>query len=253
MRQSLLASLLEVAERNARLRPRIGIFEIAPVFLNSEEGLLPDEVTHLAVALTGPRELDYWEGADGAAMDFYDLKGILAGLFDGLHLENVRWEPAEHPTFHPGKCARMLLGEQSLGVMGELHPLVREHYELPATPMLAADLNLKLILEALPERYTVQPVPAFPPVLEDLAFIVDETVPAAKVEETIRQAGGKVVVAVRLFDVYRSAQIGAGLRSLAYSLTYQAADRTLSDKDVAGIRQRIIRRLEQELGAKLRS
>ena len=95
-------------------------------------------------------------------------------------------------------------------------------------------------------------MPAFPPVLEDLALVVDESLPAERVAELIRQTGGKVVADVRLFDVYRGEKIGAGKKSLAYSLTYQAADKTLSDKDVAGIRAHILRRLEQELGAKLR-
>ena len=95
-------------------------------------------------------------------------------------------------------------------------------------------------------------MPEFPPVLEDLALVVDESLPAERVAELIRQTGGKVVAEVRLFDVYRGEKIGAGKKSLAYSITYQAAEKTLSDKDVAGIRTHILRRLEQELGAKLR-
>jgi phenylalanyl-tRNA synthetase beta chain len=95
-------------------------------------------------------------------------------------------------------------------------------------------------------------VPEFPPVLEDLALVVDESLPAERVAELIRRTGGKVVRDVRLFDVYRGEKVGAGKKSLAYSLTYQASDRTLSDKDVAGLRTHILRRLEQELGAKLR-
>jgi phenylalanyl-tRNA synthetase beta chain len=95
-------------------------------------------------------------------------------------------------------------------------------------------------------------VPEFPPVLEDLALVVDESLPAERVAELIRRTGGKVVRDVRLFDVYRGEKVGAGKKSLAYSLTYQASDRTLSDKDVAGLRAHILRRLEQELGAKLR-
>jgi phenylalanyl-tRNA synthetase beta chain len=97
------------------------------------------------------------------------------------------------------------------------------------------------------------PVPTFPPVLEDLAVIVNEDVPAVQVAEKIRLASGKLLYNLRLFDVYRGEQIGAGKKSLAYGLTYLAPDRTLTDKDVLQIRQRIIRRLEQDLGAKLRS
>ena len=93
----------------------------------------------------------------------------------------------------------------------------------------------------------------FPPVLEDIAVILDEAVPAARVEALIREAGGAALVDVRLFDLYRGEQIGAGKKSLAYSLTYQAADKTLTDADAAAIRNRVVKRLEQELGATLRA
>jgi phenylalanyl-tRNA synthetase beta chain len=99
----------------------------------------------------------------------------------------------------------------------------------------------------------MQPVPAFPPVLEDISVIVDETLPAGEIEAAIRQVGGQMLAAVRLFDIYRGEQIGAGKKSLAYSLTYQAFDRTLTDQEAAQIRQRIIRRLEANFSAKLRS
>jgi phenylalanyl-tRNA synthetase beta chain len=190
-------------------------------------------------------------------MDFFDLKGILSGLFDGLHLPEVRYEPAANPSFHPGQCARLLSGDRQLGVFGELHPQVRERYDWPAsfarTPILAADLDLDAILALVPRLYETAPVPEFPPVLEDLALVVDEALPAERVAELIRRTGGKVVADVRLFDVFRGEKLGAGKKSLAYGLTYQAPDKTLSDKDVAGIRTRIVRALEQELGATLRS
>jgi len=253
LRHSLLASLLETVERNSRLRPRMAIFEIGPVFIASPAGELPDEPLYLALALTGPRALPAWQGADSTPMDFYDMKGILTALLDGLHIQGARFEPAEHPTFHPGKCARLLLGEQPLGVLGELHPLVSEHYDLPAAPLLAAEIDLQALIDAIPERYDLEPVPSYPPVLEDLAVIVDEDLPAERILGIIQQAGGKLLVGVRLFDVYHGEQIGAGKKSLAYSLAYQSPERTLTDNEVLQVRQRILRRLEQELGAKLRS
>ncbi len=138
-------------------------------------------------------------------------------------------------------------------MIGELHPLVRQNYELPAASLLAADLDLDSLLAAIPPRFDVAVVPAFPPVLEDLAVVVDEAIPAERVEATIRQAGGDTLAGVHLFDVYRGEQIGKGLKSLAYSLTYQASDRTLTDQESTQIRQRILRRLQQELNARLRS
>jgi phenylalanyl-tRNA synthetase beta chain len=253
MRQSLLSSLLEIVERNARTHPRQALFEIGPVYLASEEGALPDELPHLAIVLTGPRELPSWQGADTTTMDFYDLKGMLDALFQGLHIKGVHYEPVEYPSFHPGKSARILIGERQAGVLGELHPLVRQHYEIPETPLLASDLDLKIVMEAIPEIYEIQPVPVFPPVLEDLAIIVDNEIPAERVETVIWQAGGKILSEVRLFDIYRGEQIGAGKKSLAYNLIYQAIDRTLTDEEVLKTRQRIIRMLEKELNARLRS
>ena len=257
LRHSVLTSVLETAERNARLRERLALFEIGPIFLGSEAGGLPDELQRLAIVLAGPRSLPSWQPADLAPMDFYDLKGILAGLLDGLHFPAVRYEPGQAPSFHPGKCARILSGERQVGVFGELHPLVRQNFDWPAayasSPILAAELDLNTMLELIPVRYETSAPPEFPPVLEDLALVVDESMPAERVVELIRQTGGRVVADVRLFDVYRGEKVGAGKKSLAYSLTYQAPDKTLSDKDVAGIRARIVRRLEQELGAALRS
>jgi phenylalanyl-tRNA synthetase beta chain len=256
MRHSVLASILETAEYNARHRERLALFEIGPIFLSSESGALPDELQRLSILLVGPRSLPTWQGADGTPMDFYDIKGLIAALLENLHIPDVHYEVGSNPTYHPGKCARVLSGEKQLGIFGELHPQVRERYDWPASfggvPILAADLDLDTLLALVSLLYETAPVPGFPPVLEDLALVVDETLPAERVADLIRQAAGRIVTEVRLFDVYRGEKIGAGRKSLAYSLTYQAADKTLSDKDVAGIRTRILRRLEQELGAKLR-
>jgi phenylalanyl-tRNA synthetase beta chain len=257
MRHSVLASVLEIAEHNARIRERLALFEIGPIFLSSEQGDLPDELQRLSILLTGPRDMPTWQETDNTPMDFYDLKGLLTDLLDGLHIPDVHYEPGTNPTFHPGKCARILSGERQLGVFGELHPQVRARYDWPVAyngiPILAADMDMDAILALVPALYETAAVPEFPPVLEDLALVVDESLPAERVAELIRQTGGKVVREVRLFDVYRGEKIGAGKKSLAYSITYQAAEKTLSDKDVAGIRTHILRRLEQELGAVLRS
>jgi phenylalanyl-tRNA synthetase beta chain len=252
MRHSVLSSVLEAVERNSHIRQRITFFEVGTIFMASEAGERPDELHRLAIVLTGPRSLPGWQKQPDDVMDFYDLKGIIAGLMEGLHID-FRVEPVEHPSFHPGKTARILVGEQQIGVFGELHPLVHERYDLSPNPVLAADINLDLLISLVPERYAMQSVPAFPPVLEDLAVVVDEEIPAGRVAGVIKQTAGKIVTDITLFDVYRSDQIGKGKKSLAYSLTYQAFDKTLTDKDVAQIRQHIIRRLDQELGAKLRA
>jgi phenylalanyl-tRNA synthetase beta chain len=212
---------------------------------------LPLEPRRLSIAITGRRYESAWDTKIGVRVDFYDLKGILESLMSALHLD-VTFTPAEHPSFHPGKCAAVLLDGQPLGVFGELHPLVQENYDF-VSPVLAADFDLEAMLAALPTGYPIRPVSEFPPVLEDIAVIVDEALPADRVEALIKQTGGKMLENVHLFDVFRSEQIGAGKKSLAYALTYRSHEGTLTDKDAAGIRTRIIKRLENELGAKLRS
>jgi phenylalanyl-tRNA synthetase beta chain len=260
LRRSLLASVLDVIERNARIRPSQALFEIAPTFLAKEQiagqtgdDLLPEEDQRLVIALTGPRAETGWQMDQAGPMDFYDLKGVLEAVFSGLHLKAVSYTPDSHPSFHPGKCAGVQINGIAAGIMGELHPLVHKNFDFNETPVLACDLSLAVLLEAVPTVYPVSAVPAFPPMLEDLALVVDETVPAAEVAAAIWAAGGSTVVDVRLFDLYRGAQIGEGKKSLAYSLTYQAPNRTLTDDEVSKLRNKIIRRLEETLGAKLRS
>jgi phenylalanyl-tRNA synthetase beta chain len=253
MRRSVLASVMEALERNARLSDRLALFEIGPVFLPQAGQDLPDEPRRLAIALSGVRQDANWDQPAAGQMDFFDLKGVIEGLLEGMHIQAVVYEPAgEGTVFHPGKCARLVVDSAPAGIFGELHPLVKDRYDLGEGPVLAADLDLEMLLAKVPVGYVVESVPVFPPVLEDIAVIVDESVPAVQVEELIRQAGGKTLAHVRLFDIYRGSQIGEGKKSLAYSLTYLAPDKTLTDEEAAAVRKRIIRRLEQELGARLR-
>jgi len=257
MRHSVLASLLDNAERNSRHHAQLALFEIGPVILESEDASgLPDELKRLGIVLSGQRSIKGWQPADVSALDFFDLKGILEELLGGLRLAEVTFTPGEHPSFHPGKCALIKSGEHQLGVMGELHPKVREAYDWGDTfkfPVLAADLDLELLLNLAPELAKTADVPGFPAVIEDLALVVDESVPARNMETLIRQTGGKLLADVTLFDLFRGGNLGEGRKSMAYRLTYQAMDRTLTDNEVAGLRNRIIKRLEMELGAKLRS
>jgi len=250
LRRTLLAGLLEVVERNAKLRPSLAFFEVGPVFLPQKNDL-PLEPHRLSIAITGRRQEPAWDVSSEAAYDFFDLKGRVETLMSALYLD-VTYSAAENPTFHPGRCAQVVLNGQVLGVLGELHPLVQANYDVPS-PILAADLELDALLSAAPGGYALRPVPEFPPVLEDIAVIVDESVPAAQVESLILQTGGDMLAAVRLFDVYRGGQIGVEKKSLAFSLTYQSFEKTLTDEDASRIRDRIVKRLTEELGAQLRS
>ncbi|RLC66169.1 MAG: phenylalanine--tRNA ligase subunit beta, partial [Chloroflexi bacterium] len=252
LRQTLLPSLLNTARENLRFMERVAIFEIGAVYLPVEGQTLPDEPQRLCIVMTGPREAASWiAGQDRTPMGFYDLKGIVEALLDGLGLTGT-FEPGEHPAFHPGRRARVSVGDRVLGEMGELHPLVQEAFGLPAQPVCALEFDLEELLASWGAPRTMVPISVHPPVYEDLAVVVDEDVPAVRVRELIAQTGSPLVRSVALFDVYRGKQVGSGKKSLAYRLTYQADDRTLTDGEVAKLRAKIIRRLERELGATLR-
>jgi phenylalanyl-tRNA synthetase beta chain len=255
LRRNLMASVLEVVEKNVRLRDSLAFFEIGPVFVPNK-GDLPDEPRKLAIAMTGSRQLPAWDTSDAPVMDFYDLKGVADAFLTGLGLKDIVYTPADTSTqpgaaFHPGKSAQVTVNGKIIGAFGELHPVAAEKYEFTDTPVLAAEFDLETLRGVQP-AYEITPVPAFPPMLEDIALIVDEALPAAKVEALIRQTGGKMLADARLFDVYRGEQLGEGKKSLAYALTYQAPDRTLTDKEAAKIRKKIVKRLEYEVGAELR-
>jgi phenylalanyl-tRNA synthetase beta chain len=255
MRHSLLSSGLEVAAQNTRFKDRIAVFEIGKVFMDAEDSILPDELDRLSIVLTGLREANHWSDPENTQlMDFFDLKGVLQGLFDALHLD-VSFEPVEHPAFRPGQTARLLLGHVLLGTMGVLHPQVAENYGFRINrrqPVLAADLDLEALYPRLAKGQVFEPVSAYPAVREDLAIIVDRQIAAAEVAQTLRQVGGFLLKDIELFDVYEGQQIPAGKKSLAYHLTFQSPSKTLTDKDVSKQRARIIKQLEQRLGARLR-
>jgi phenylalanyl-tRNA synthetase beta chain len=253
LRQSLLTSVLEIAERNARIAKRMAFFELGEVFLPDAGQMLPLELRKLAVLLSGPRENLHWQMKDSSEMDFYDMKGILESLLVGLHLDGIQFEPADHPSFHPGKCATIKLHNEYVGVFGEIHPLVKTNYDLPENPILAAELDIAPIARIVPDRYDLEPIPVFPPILEDLAFIVAEHTPVQQVIDLIQDSGGDTVGEIMLFDVYRGGQAGLGKKSLAFSLKYQKPDRTMTDEEVSHIRQKIVKELEEKLGAQLRT
>jgi phenylalanyl-tRNA synthetase beta chain len=186
-------------------------------------------------------------------MDFFDLKGRLELMLSGLRLTDISYTAADtYSHLHPGKTAEVKAHGQVIGVFGELHPLVKDQYELGDSPVLVAEFDLDL-MRSLEPTYGIKTIPDTPPMYEDIAVIVDESVLAETVEALIRQTGGRSVTDVRLFDLYRDEKIGTGKKSLAYALTYQAEGKTMTDAEAAAIRKKIVKRLEHEVGAKLRS
>ncbi|GJM43052.1 MAG: phenylalanine--tRNA ligase beta subunit [Ardenticatenaceae bacterium] len=254
MRHSLLASVLDVAQTNSRYQDRLALFEIGPIFIADEDEVLPVEQTRLSILLSGQRSATGWQHGEAGTYDFFDLKGVLEALFNELHL-NISYEPLDHPTYRPGRTARMLLGETQVGVMGELHPLVVEQFDLQLEkdqPVLAADIDLDALIAHIPFHYPYDPISPYPAIREDIAVIVDKGVTAVSVTEVIRNSGGYLLKDVQLFDLYEGSQIGTGKKSLAYHLTFQAPDKTLTDKVVQKSRKKIIGQLKHRLNAQLR-
>ena len=253
MRHTLMAAMLDTIAANVRHHDRVALFELSPVYLASEAGLLPDEPRRLCLGLTGPREAESWLGGDRKSLDFWDLKGIVEDLVARLGIFRAAFEPGDHPSYHPGHCAHLIIEGKRIGTFGELHPLVRKAFDLPEQPVALGEFDFEKLSHVAPNARPFVPVSRYPAVVEDIAVIVDESVPATRVMEVAREAGGALLRDVRLFDLYRGEQIGAGRKSLACRLTYQADDRTLTDDDGAKVRARVVRALEQELGATLRT
>ncbi len=254
MRHSLLASVLEIAADNSRFQESIALFELGQIYLASEEGTLPDELRRLALVMSGPQGNRHWSReAEPNTADFYDLKGIIEELIEALNVSGFSLEPGNHPTFRPGRTAKILLNESQIGWLGELHPLVIKGYDLPSEwPTIAADLDVEALLPQVPEIYEVKDISPFPAVHEDIAILVDRSVPAANVYGIIERTGGTLLQKIELFDVYEGQQIPATKKSLAYHLTFQSPGKTLTDKVARKNRERIVKQLERQLGAKLR-
>lgn len=250
LRRSLLTSVLEITEKNARAES-LAMFEIGSVFEPNGNDL-PFEPRKLAIVMTGSRLAYAWDVKESPTLDFFDMKGRLELLLSGLRLTDISYTASEStPYLHPGKAAEVKVHGQIVGIFGELHPLVKEKFEFGGAPVIVAEFDLDLLRNQNP-AYGIKTVPETPPIFEDIAVIVDDSAEAAAVEALIRQTGGRTVTDVRLFDVYRGDQVGVGKKSLAYSLTYQS-EKTMTDADAAAIRSKIVKRLEHELGAKLRS
>ncbi|HZU35753.1 MAG TPA: phenylalanine--tRNA ligase subunit beta [Gemmataceae bacterium] len=254
MRHSVLTSVLEVAAGNLRHTENVRLFEIGRVYLPRLGEKLPDEPRRLALFLTGRREAEFWAEAGAAAqpLDFFDLKGIVESLFGELHVDEVAFHSCRAPHLHPGRAADVLVRGVAIGGFGQMHPKVAEAFGLGNRTILVGELDLESIMAAVPERYAYRPIPRFPAALRDVAVIVDEQVPADRIAAEIRAAGGELLADLRLFDVYRGESIPAGTKSLAYALTYQAEDRTLTDKEVDRAHKKITDRLKHVLKAQVR-
>ena len=231
--------------RGARDR---GLFESAAVYRASETE--PSDEHHaLAALLTGRLHPRSWR-ADDATADVFAAKALVAAVLDALR---VPWDvrPAAWPFLHPGRSGEVLAAAGRIGFVGEVHPLVAAAWDIEQ-PVAVFALDLGKVIAAAPEATQYADVVSYPPVRQDLAVILPDDVPAGEALRAVREAGGALLTRADVFDVYGGAQVGEGRRSLAFSLTFRAPDRTLTDEDVAPVRARIVDALREELGGELR-
>ena len=240
MRTTALPSMLDILSRNSAYHNKAAkLYELAKIYLPQESGL-PAEPKILVL------------GTYGAGETFFTLKGELEAIFTGLRIQKATYTAiTDNPSYHPGRCAKVTISGVDVGYLGQIHPLVAANYGMDAE-VYCAEINFeKLFALQLPEP-TYTPLPKYPAVTRDIAVVCDETVTVGQAQDVITKAGGKLLRNVRLFDIYRGANLGEGKKSLAFSLTLRADDRTLTDDDSEGTIGRILAALKDSLGAILR-
>jgi len=252
LRRSLIPGALGTARSNLRFMDRVTTFEVGGVFHPKSGQVLPEEPRRLNLLLTGTRQGSSWLGADAGMLDFFDLKGIVEQMLDTLHGIKVEFRKAQRLPWHPGRCAELCLAGEAVGHLGELHPAIRQAFGLPEQPIALAEFDFDRMMSLISGEYLMSEISTFTPIYEDLALVVDARLSADAVLPVMLEAGRPLLRNARLFDLYEGEQAGTGKKSLAYALTYQAMDRTLTDKDVEKVRKRIVRKLEQEFQAQLR-
>ena len=241
MRTTALPSMLDILARNSANHNKAAkLYELAKVYLPVEGQVLPQEPKYLML------------GTYGAGEDFFSLKGELDAVLGALRLPAAQYTAdTTNPSYHPGRCARITIGGEDVGCMGQIHPLVAANYGMDCEIYCAEIRFDKLLALQLPEA-TYVPLPKYPAVTRDLAIVCREEVTVGEAEAVITQAAGKLLRNIRLFDVYRGTGVPEGKKSLAFSLELRADDRTLTDTDSETVTKNVLGALENQLGAVLR-
>jgi phenylalanyl-tRNA synthetase beta chain len=251
LRTTLVGALLDAARHNsARGMPDLALFECGTVYRATGEKL-PHEHRALGAVLTGRLAPQTWGTAEPPQAGFFAAKALLGAALEAIR---VSWqvEPATEPFLHPGRTARVVAGGEDVGWIGELHPLVARTWDLDhGAALFEVDLDRVLgHADAVPQYVDLT---SFPALRMDLSVNLPEDVAAATVVATVREAGGELLADARVFDLYHGEQVGAGRKSLALALAFRAPDRTLTDEDVAPLRERIVAALRDGLGGELRA
>ena len=241
MRTTVLPSMMEILSRNfAYHNKSIRMYEIGKVYLPVEGQMLPQEPKMLIL------------GTYGANETFFTLKGELEAVFADLRTGKASYTAVKNnPSYHPGRCAEVSMNGQVLGYIGQIHPLVAQNYGIDCE-VYCAEINFTKLMTMLLPDATYTQLPKYPAVSRDLSFICDESITVAQAEEAITSSAGKLLRSVKMFDIYRGANLGEGKKSLAFSLELRADDRTLSDSDTEPVITKVLKALEEKCGATLR-
>ena len=242
IRTSLISSLLKVYKYNRDHKVNdINIYEIAKTYDASY-----NEESKIGMLMSGNYLLNQWLGVN-VKVDFYLIKGVVQNILDYLGFKNrYTFEKVEIPDLHPGMCASILLDRKKIGVIGRVHPtLIKED-------VYVAELSLEALMSKV-KPIKFKEALKYPEIVKDMAFVFKKDVLSSEVIDVIRKAGGRLLTEVKLFDVYTGENVASDERSLAYSLTFSAVDRTLSEEEVMKVFENIIGKVEEKFGAKLRN
>jgi phenylalanyl-tRNA synthetase beta chain len=251
MRTNLLGGLLEALARNFNHGTRnVRLFEFGKCFAHADAER-PLESEKLALVASGARNESDWQAA-AARLDFYDVKGALEALGEALSLKGLCFEALETCGYlHPGRAAVISLGGHAVGRAGQLHPRLAAQYKFKQA-VFVAELDFGAVLDAERSEARYRPLPKFPLALRDSALLLDKQIPYAALEAAIAALKLPELVSVRLFDLYAGKELPEGKHSLAISLCYRAADRTLTDEEVNVAHDRIVQMLKREFAAEIR-
>jgi phenylalanyl-tRNA synthetase beta chain len=253
LRTTSLTSLLTVIAHNRRHGvDDVAVFDLGRVYLAREPNTLPHESQHLGLACTGIMDRGRWTAPRGSeTWDFYALKGVVENILLSVARTPSEFEPESHPALSPTRAARISLGSDTIGFLGEVQPEVLPAYDLP-DPVFVAELDLELLREHAGGEQQYQPISRFPSVTRDIAFLLPRDLPAKRAQSVILEAAGDDLESLALFDAYQGPPLPEGQRNLAFSLTFRRADRTLTDDEVDQAMQRIRAALRDQLDAHLR-
>lgn len=252
MRTSLISSLLEVIKWNTnRQAELVKIFEAGKIYLpyTDKPNSLPNEKLIIAGAINKTGRGDIWEKS--LSLDIFDIKGIIETVFQGLKVGNWEVAPGNHPAFHPLRNGKIIIRGEEVGIFGEIHPEVINNYRIPGKVNLF-EIDFENLLPNVPSDIKFSVLPKYPSVQRDLALIVKEEILSADIIKTIKSIDEKLIKKVTLFDIFKGKQIGDGYKSLAYSVVFQAEDRTLIDQEVENTYKKIREQLITKFSAKIR-